>query len=167
MAYKQDDPLLELIEKFSSGGYNANSSHGSAAAAGAAIALVIAATTSVSHEEEKKETDAVALTNTRNSSHQEFFPENPLEFVPLGLIPRIYVDIGEKKGGIIKWEIPGTKIAKFEWNQDFKNGSHYHVMQSTWANQHLDPVHYRAGDPVPEPWNTFFFGYKGGLLNGV
>ena len=61
-------------------------------------------------------------------------------------------------GGIIKWEIPGTKIAIFEWNEDRKNVSHYHAMNELWHNAHLDPTHYHAGDPVPEPWNTTFFG---------
>ena len=113
-------------------------------------------------DKQREEVGIVTTGIKKTSKHQEFFPENPLEFAPLGLIPKVCVDIGEKDGGIIKWEIPGTKIAIFEWDEDFQYGPHYHVMHATWKNQHLDPNHYKSGDPVPEPWNTQFFAYKKG-----
>lgn len=45
----------------------------------------------------------------------------------------------------------------FEWDEDFVNGSHYHVMLPGDNGKH-NGTHYYAGDPVPEPWNTLFFG---------
>lgn len=73
----------------------------------------------------------------------------------------IYVDIGTgSNGGIIKWELPGTNKAIFEWDEDYKYGPHYHCMLKSWENQH-DPnpeTHmYRPNDPVPEPWRTTYF----------
>ena len=108
-------------------------------------------------DEAKAESIAIAATTTTRK--QMFFPANPLDFNPSGLIMKIYSPQGYGvNGGIIKWEIPGTKIAIFEWNEDRKNVSHYHAMNELWHNAHLDPTHYHAGDPVPEPWNTTFFG---------
>ena len=64
---------------------------------------------------------------------------------------------GGKNGGIIKWEIPDTGIAIFEWDEDFKHGPHYHVMLPEQKNYH-NGEHYRPGYKIPEPWNTAFFG---------
>ena len=163
-----DDPFWHIYRQFDGGvgGYSGVvSSVGSAVAgttAGVVVGVVVvAATTTLNvREETKAEAEAVTITQSSDPYHQEYFPLNPLEFAPLGLVMRVYVNMGDKNGGIIKWEIPGTKIAIFEWNQDLVYGAHYHVMLDTWSNKHLDPFHYKAGDPVPEPWNTLYFGYK-------
>ena len=92
---------------------------------------------------------------------QKVFPENPLEFNPTGLIPTTYVETGSgKNGGIIKWEIPGTTMAIFEWDEGMNEvgGSHYHVMLPAANNKHLEGGHYKAGELVPEPWNSMYFG---------
>ena len=69
----------------------------------------------------------------------------------------ICVDPGTgSNGGIIKWEIPGTKIAVFEWDEDRKKGSHYHIME-VWQNNEHDGVHYPIGAEVPEPWQSIYF----------
>ena len=60
-------------------------------------------------------------------------------------------------GGIIKWEIPFTKIAIFEWNEDWNEGAHYHIMEAEWKNKH-DGIHYPIGSVVPEPWQSIYFG---------
>ena len=110
-------------------------------------------------EKAKEEAIAITITDVASGKRQEFFPANPLEFNPNGLVMKVYVDFGAGSNGtVIKWVLPGTKVAFFEWNEDCKNGAHYHVMLPLWNNQHLDPIHYKAGDPVPEPWNTMFFG---------
>ncbi len=93
--------------------------------------------------------------------HQEFFPEDPNLFVPFGLIRK---DIpGSGNGKIIKWFVPGfKKMVIFEWDEDFKYGSHYHVMMPGDLGKHNELEHWKAGTPVPEPWNTIYFAYKGG-----
>ena len=164
-AYYIDDPFSWMHMQYGGGGTAAAEALTIVlgVAVGTAIGMVVVDTASRPAEEEKDAKDeAVSITQTAGSRHQEYFPSNPLDFAPQGLVPKVYVNIGEGKGGIIKWEIPGTAIAIFEWNEDFLNGPHYHVMHETWKNKHLDPHHYRAGDPVPEPWNTLFFGYKNG-----
>ena len=45
----------------------------------------------------------------------------------------------------------------FEWNEDYKYGTHYHALLFEWRNKHIDRKHYKAGEPVPEPWNTIYF----------
>lgn len=104
---------------------------------------------------EEKEKD---ITIPQQPKRQEIFPVNPLTFNPKGLERKIYVqpDAG-KNGGIIKWEIPGTGTAIFEWDQDYKYGSHYHVMPMEANGQH-DGIHYTPGMFVPEPWNSLYFG---------
>ncbi|MBQ4284169.1 MAG: RHS repeat-associated core domain-containing protein [Lachnospira sp.] len=85
------------------------------------------------------------------------FPLNPYEFNPIGLTRTEYVPIGQgKNGGIIKWEIPGTKVGIFEWNEDYKYGAHYHAMLPSWGNRH-GLMHYAPGMFVPEPWRSLYF----------
>lgn len=61
-----------------------------------------------------------------------------------------------KNGGIIKWEVPGTRVPIFEWDEDYKCGSHYHVMGIGWDGEHRG-LHYLPGSPIPEPWNSVYF----------
>lgn len=98
------------------------------------------------------------ITIPQQPKRQEIFPVNPLTFNPKGLERKIYVqpDTG-KNGGIIKWEIPGTGTAIFEWDQDYKYGSHYHVMPMEANGQHDDGIYYAPGMFVPEPWNSLYF----------
>jgi hypothetical protein len=70
----------------------------------------------------------------------------------------VYVNPGSGgNGGIIKWEIPNTRIAIFEWNEDWDNGPHYHTMKVEWKNKHYG-IHYPIGSEVPEPWRSIYFG---------
>ena len=64
---------------------------------------------------------------------------------------------GTGNGRIIEWKEPVTKIRIFEWDEDLKNGSHYHALYIEWDGKHLGD-HYSSGSPVPEPWNSFYFG---------
>ncbi len=86
---------------------------------------------------------------------QEFFPIDPYNFKPKGLIMKEYS--GTYNGRIIEWRDPISKAKIFEWNEDFKFGSHYHAMQIEWDGKHSGP-HYFPGTPVPEPWNSIYFG---------
>ena len=45
----------------------------------------------------------------------------------------------------------------FEWNEDFRQGSHYHALLIEWDNKHKG-THYYPGSPIPEPWNSIYFG---------
>ena len=97
--------------------------------------------------------------NTRERDHhQAYFPVNPYEFVPRGLVRKEYP--GSYNGRIIKWVYPLQNTPIFEWNEDFENGAHYHVLKIEWAGKH-DGTHYMPGTPVPEPWNSIYFGDYG------
>ena len=97
----------------------------------------------------------------RRLRKQAYFTENPFDFKPFGLKLVIRKELGApRNGGVIKWELPNS-IAIFEWNEDFKQEPHYHVMYESDKNQHTGP-HYKAGEAVPEPWNTIYFEYLGG-----
>ena len=50
-----------------------------------------------------------------------------------------------------------TNAVIFEWDEDYTYGPHYHCMLIEWDGAH-DGTHYKAGTPVPEPWNTIYFG---------
>ena len=85
------------------------------------------------------------------------FPVNPYEFNPIGLERCTYVQIGKgSNGGVIKWELPGTHIVIFEWNEDLRHFPHYHCLLPEWNNQHHDD-HWIAGDIVPPPWQFLYF----------
>ena len=97
----------------------------------------------------------IAKSQFGNEKKREVFPMNPYDFKPNGLIRTEY---SGKNGKIIKWQIPETKVAIFEWNEDQKYGPHYHAMLIEWDSKHVDGKHYAPGSPVPEPWNTMYFG---------
>ena len=118
--------------------------------------------TSTSTRTQTETTNAPSPTPTVSPSptpkpHQEYFPVNPFDFHPFGLIAKVY-PIGANSPIVIKWNIPFTKVSIFEWDYDAKNGSHYHVMLPSMNNSHLEGGHYLPGDAVPEPWNSLFFG---------
>ena len=100
---------------------------------------------------EEKEKEATAP----NPKKQAYFPSNPYDFHPKGLISKVYP--GSYNGKTIKWFIPGTNTVIFEWNEDFEHGPHYHAILVEWDSKHKGP-HYQPGTPVPEPWNTTYFG---------
>ena len=100
---------------------------------------------------------SLSITKPPKLDYVVAFPVDPYSFNPRGLERHLYKNIGEgKNGGIIKWEIPGTGITVFEWNEDFKYGSHYHCLLPEWNNKHHND-HWQAGDIVPEPWQSLYF----------
>ncbi len=113
---------------------------------------------------EKSTSQAKTVTNTNEytdkyAAHTQppklpaRFPADPSEFTPYGLELRLF-----GTGKIAKWIIPNTKIAIFEWNYQTGDNSHYHVMLPSMKNHHLEGHHYYAGDLIPEPWSSIFFG---------
>ena len=103
-----------------------------------------------------KEDEKEELIETSPPSYkQAFFTANPYAFTPSGLI--MLQIPGSYNGRIIKWLDPITRVAVFEWDEDWKYGPHYHVMKPEWDNDHMG-IHYLPGTPVPEPWNTLYFG---------
>ena len=106
---------------------------------------------------EKAKAKVIEYANTLDNKNrnQAYYPVNPNDFHPKGLIPRYIADKGN--GRIIKWENPINRIAVFEWNEDYEKGSHYHAMLISWDSHHLDGKHYKPGDRVEEPWNTLYF----------
>ena len=64
---------------------------------------------------------------------------------------------GTKNGRIIEWRDPVSQAKIFEWDEDLNNFPHYHAMLIEWDGNHLGP-HYFPGFPVPEPWNSVYFG---------
>ena len=110
-------------------------------------------------QKSKAKAQSKTIANTKPSNkNQAKFPLNPYDFKPKGLKIHTYVKPGTgKNGGVIKWELPGTGTAIFEWNEDYKYGEHYHPMLIEWDSHH-DGTHYLPGTPVPEPWNSIYFG---------
>ena len=86
------------------------------------------------------------------------YPKNPYDFKPKGLKILEAVKPGTKpNGGIIKWLCPKTNVAIFEWDEDYKNGPHYHAMMVEWNSQHLGNDHIKPGSAVEEPWRSEYF----------
>lgn len=79
-----------------------------------------------------------------------------MNFNPKGLV-RIEHP-GTKNGRIIEWRDPVVNAKIFEWDEDLMYGPHYHVMMIKWDGKHNEGNHYKAGMPIPEPWNTIYFG---------
>ena len=91
---------------------------------------------------------SISITKPPKLDYVVAFPVNPYSFHPRGLERHVYQNIGEgKNGGIIKWEIPGTGITVFEWNEDFTYGPHYHCLLPEWNNKHHND-HWKAGDII-------------------
>ena len=103
----------------------------------------------------KEKENAKVIAKTKQRKNQAYFPADPYQFTPKGLVMNEYP--GTKNGRIIKWSSPITNSVIFEWNEDIKNGAHYHTMMIEWDGKHIGP-HYYAGDKVPEPWNSIYFG---------
>ena len=89
------------------------------------------------------------------SKNQAYFPKNPYDFNPNGLIRTEYP--GTKNGRIIEWKTPLDGYRIFEWDEDFMHGAHYHTFLIEWDGNH-NCMHYYPGMAVPEPWNMFYFG---------
>ena len=98
---------------------------------------------------------AIAASAIRPLSSLVFFPEDPNDFRPRGLYLKKYD--GSTNGKIYLWVDPVTDIPIFEWNEDLAHEPHYHVMLLEWKGEHHG-LHYWAGEPVPEPWSSIYFG---------
>ncbi|MBO4309180.1 MAG: RHS repeat-associated core domain-containing protein, partial [Clostridia bacterium] len=97
----------------------------------------------------------IAITDSKSNRQQAYFPENPYTFSPQGLV---FIErSGTKNGKILQWVDPASGCPVFEWDEDLRKGAHYHAMLPEWQGQHRGP-HYNAGTPVPEPWNSIYFG---------
>lgn len=113
-----------------------------------AVSSVASAIKSIffSKAEEKEEVTTVPPKN------QAYFTESPYAFNPSGLIRKEFP--GTKNGKIIKWFDPNTKKAIFEWDEDLEYGPHYHILiDGKHVGDHIKPK-----TPVPEPYNTIYFG---------
>ena len=112
----------------------------------------------------QSEAKSIAITTEKvdqKKRKQVYFPEDPNLFVPFGLVRNDYP--GGRNGAIIKWSVPGfKKFVIFEWDEDLAHGSHYHVMTPFDLGKHIELIHWEPGDPIPEPWNSKYFGYLGG-----
>ena len=103
----------------------------------------------------KAEEREKAIAEESKKKNQAYFPLNPYEFMPVGLIMSAYP--GTKNGRIIQWKDPITKVIMFEWDEAFDQGPHYHALIDKKLGLH-DGNHYLPGDKVPEPLNTIYFG---------
>lgn len=95
------------------------------------------------------------VTTDNHSKKKNYFPANPYSFNPKGLVMSEYP--GTKNGKIIEWRDPISNSRIFEWDEDLRHGAHYHAMLIEWDGNHMK-THYLPGSPVPEPWNTIYFG---------
>ena len=105
-------------------------------------------------EEASKSDVSVEVDTPKKVKQPVIFTENPNEFKPKGLIKREFS--GTHNGRVIKWFIPGTNTAVFEWNEDLNNGPHYHIYHNSPLIE--SQYHYTAGTPVPEPYASTYFG---------
>ena len=81
-----------------------------------------------------------------------YFPANPNDFNPRGLIRS--TEISGSNGRVIKWGImPGDKNPVFEWDEDYKYGPHYHILQN---GEHVGD-HRIAGSLIEEPYASLYF----------
>ena len=108
-------------------------------------------------QEKMPESPTVIPEDDEKDKKSVLFPENPMDFLPMGFLRRSYNNVVT-----IKWEVPGTKYAIFEWNmRENKNATepkpHYHVMTIYDKNKHNDKIHFFPGQKVPEPWATTYF----------
>lgn len=118
--------------------------------------LIDAITTRTKSEESEKDT-VITTAKTVEPDDKAIFTADPYAFAPNNLEMHVIVAPGTgSNGGIIKWELPGTKITIFEWNEDWKNGAHYHTLKIEWKNKHYGP-HHPIGSEVPEPWQSTYF----------
>ena len=115
---------------------------------------VAAGIAAIAEDRESATSKEIAVSET-NQKQQAFFPENPYSFSPKGL--RLEERPGTKNGKILQWVDPVSEYPVFEWDEDLRNGPHYHTMLPGWNGKHSGP-HYKAGEAVPEPWNTIYFG---------
>ena len=104
------------------------------------------------------ETDTKANNDRKEDGGQVYFPQNPYNFNPQGLIMREFP--GSFNGRIIKWFDPVTNIPIFEWNEDIEYGSHYHILN----NGMHDGTHIKPNSIVPEPFKTIYFGKEIDLI---
>ena len=107
---------------------------------------------SKNNEKVQDDAEAIAITKTLPPKKQAVFPDNPDDFNPKGLIRNDYA--GSSNGSFIKWFIPGTKMCVFEWDEDLKNGPHYHIGEKP---NPIRIIHFHAQEPIPEPWNSLYF----------
>ena len=102
-----------------------------------------------STDSKAEEKEDVVVQSPKN---QAYFPENPDDFNPRGLIRADYP--GTSTGKIIKWADPVTKIAVFEWDEDLKRTPHYHILiNGKHIGDQRDP-----NTLIEEPWNSIYFG---------
>ena len=121
---------------------------------GATAVGIYNATTDANEDADSRAKEAVV---PEQPERQVYYPLNPYDFHPNGLVRKVYVEPGSgKNGGIIKWEIPGTKTPIFEWNEDVAKGAHYHAFLVNWQGKHLGP-HIPPGSVVEEPWKSMYF----------
>ena len=107
-------------------------------------------------KENVKEKD-ITITSNKKKYDPVIFPENPDDFNPVGM--QIY-PYPTPNGMIYKWGYC-KQTAIFEWDEDYKNGSHYHCMMPEWNNKHdeSEESHFKAGMVMPEPWASMYRGY--------
>ena len=124
--------------------------------AAVSIGTSISSAFSKSKSDEQERSKSVPKEVTKSKlNNQAYFTANPYEFNPKGLVRTEYA--GTKNGKIIEWRDPNLNVKVFEWNEDFKNGSHYHAMLIEWDGNHHG-THYLPGTPEPEPRNSVYFG---------
>lgn len=131
----------------------------SQSSAGAAVGIPVSGTAAYASyqasQSAQKAQEKESTTPVLPNKQQAFFPVNPYDFHPNGLVMTEYP--GTKNGRIIKWRDPISHAKIFEWDEDPRNGAHYHAMLIEWDGKHHGQ-HYLPGTPVPEPWNSVYFG---------
>ena len=102
------------------------------------------------------DTKHISATGINIERKEVYFPENPYDFNPKGLVP---MEIQTPQGLKIKWMKNNGKTEVFRWDQDVKHSPHYHIwaITSTWSGPKRLALHYRPGMIIPEPWASVYF----------
>ena len=91
---------------------------------------------------------------TQTKKQPIVFPINPYRFNPKGLTMEVYP--GTDNGAIIKWK-NSIGVAKFEWNEDFENGAHYHITPNGSHKIGIGKMHFKPLTKIPEPYRSIYF----------
>lgn len=91
-------------------------------------------------------TGTMARDFQKTKERYNVFPANPHNFNPVGFRKEVYQ--GTKNGGFIRWISTYDNGIVYHWDEDLKNGSHYHLV--LWGLKIPHPVtfntHYYPGD---------------------
>ncbi len=118
-----------------------------------AVSNITKKTTSVTKTAVATGATTITKTLTKIKKAPIVFPVDPYEFNPKGLT-RVEL-AGTSNGRIIQWRGINNKV-RFEWDEDLKQGSHYHITPNG-NHTGIGSIHYKPLMIIPEPYRSIYF----------